>query len=193
MAKPDNCGNCGRPRDEHRRITHGYDLTATYVCPESTYAERSEPAAASVPLLIDPIYFMGKMLEGLASGDADKSLAYARHYIEQLEAAGSTSQAKRLRDAMDGTARMVGLAAPAGAHCNDCTDPHCHGSALAVSREASVPQGGEWPTPFTVEQLRVYAALRLSLRCEQTNGQERDWSDTSIILARQLLALSEVT
>jgi hypothetical protein len=109
------------------------------VCPESTYAERSEPAAASVPLLIDPIYFMGKMLEGLASGDADKSLAYARHYIEQLEAAGSTSQAKRLRDAMDGTARMVGLAAPAGAHCNDCTDPHCHGSALAVSREASVP------------------------------------------------------
>jgi hypothetical protein len=67
------------------------------------------------------------------------------------------------------------------------------GTAPAVSREASVPQGGEWPTPFTVEQLRVYAALRLSLRCEQTNGQERDWSDTSIILARQLLALSEVT
>jgi hypothetical protein len=178
---------------EADRLSNGHGVAVRNLAVALERAERSEPAAASVPLLIDPIYFMGKMLEGLASGDADKSLAYARHYIEQLEAAGSTSQAKRLRDAMDGTARMVGLAAPAGAHCNDCTDPHCHGSALAVSREASVPQGGEWPTPFTVEQLRVYAALRLSLRCEQTNGQERDWSDTSIILARQLLALSEVT
>jgi hypothetical protein len=99
--------------------------------------EGAAPAGVTAP--IDPIYFMSKMLEGLAAGDADKSLAYARHYIEQLEASGSASQAKRLRDAMDGTARMVGLAAPAGAHCNDCTDPHCHGAAPAVSREASVP------------------------------------------------------
>jgi hypothetical protein len=107
----------------------------TGVQPEAP--EGAAPAGVTAP--IDPIYFMSKMLEGLAAGDADKSLAYARHYIEQLEASGSASQAKRLRDAMDGTARMVGLAAPAGAHCNDCTDPHCHGAAPAVSREASVP------------------------------------------------------
>jgi hypothetical protein len=114
----------------------------TGVQPEAP--EGAAPAGVTAP--IDPIYFMSKMLEGLAAGDADKSLAYARHYIEQLEASGSASQAKRLRDAMDGTARMVGLAAPAGAHCNDCTDPHCHGAAPAVSREAAQRvKDGTWP------------------------------------------------
>jgi hypothetical protein len=63
----------------------------------------------------------------------------------------------------------------------------------AASVPLSTAAAPNWPTPFTVEQLHRYAGLKLSLRCEQTNGQERDWSDTAIILARQLLALSEAT
>jgi hypothetical protein len=143
-------------------------------------ALRAAPAGVTAP--IDPIYFMSKMLEGLAAGDADKSLAYARHYIEQLEASGSASQAKRLRDAMDGTARMVGLAAPAGAHCNDCTDPHCHGAAPAVSREASVPQVGElervrlrlialWGDPEDCEDCAVIESRPCRVHANWENGE----------------------
>jgi hypothetical protein len=131
--------------------------------------EGAAPAGVTAP--IDPIYFMSKMLEGLAAGDADKSLAYARHYIEQLEASGSASQAKRLRDAMDGTARMVGLAAPAGAHCNDCTDPHCHGAAPAVSREAEGAQ--DWDNVFTPEDGDLIAMAARYTDHEQ--GCAYDW------------------
>jgi hypothetical protein len=150
----------------------------TGVQPEAP--EGAAPAGVTAP--IDPIYFMSKMLEGLAAGDADKSLAYARHYIEQLEASGSASQAKRLRDAMDGTARMVGLAAPAGAHCNDCTDPHCHGAAPAVSREASVPQVGElervrlrlialWGDPEDCEDCAVIESRPCRVHANWENGE----------------------
>jgi hypothetical protein len=161
----------------HTGETHQQDaLDALKRC----QALLAAPAGATAP--IDPIYFMSKMLEGLAAGDADKSLAYARHYIEQLEASGSASQAKRLRDAMDGTARMVGLAAPAGAHCNDCTDPHCHGAAPAVSREASVPQVGElervrlrlialWGDPEDCEDCAVIESRPCRVHANWENGE----------------------